>query len=990
MSDDAPADSASVDPSNSDSSSLSTSKRIPLNGKGIVNIAILPIILILIAVVLNLPYKAADTVGTFYGNEERFFNLAHTPVPPTFTTAGWPTEYALRVDYQDAAPMSLISYSRLAINVALVSFVAGIVALYRWHKSTLATAVQSNKIKLSLSDILVLIAVCWGGLIYWQILNKRSSNAHELANRIFQQQGSAHVAPVVPALLAEKLPDFALRWFDRIVSAELNSPDNDILKEVIAQPYLQKLSVTGNSFEIEHLTPVTKKPRLWSLRLSGRKLTTSDELQFIGTMSQLSELNVMRTSITSAAVNQWKGLSRIRFMNLIHTDLLLSELTAPPWANQIETLYLPRPPRGVSDSLEIRGWEKLRILYFLEFEELLNDSVVTVTLDNLPALEAVQFEQFQKFDISISNAPNLKSIYSGLHLNIDDNQWQARLTDSEVGPLHLWARELKIENTPNLDNIPLFARDLEKCDLRGMSPELTVQLEAKSYCKQLFRVSGRAPMPLSKRNLALQTIAKSEQLGHLVLNDFDTTGVNFEVFRECPSLEKLSLMRCYIDKVQLLQLAGNSSLKTLDLGNTVLDGPTLNFVLKRLPNLESVQLQNGESINSLRLEGHSMSKLMSTEGLFDLDALRLIDLPHFGPILGLKHPVKHLHVTNVPQLKGIIANGPIPSDSLIELGESTEVLGLGGEHVSDERLRSFAQMPKLRKLSLVDTKLSAERMSEIGGLAELTSVVLAGDNVTDAVVSRLSNLKNLTRLEVATSQTISGQSLQGLGSLENLRFLTLRLGDTEITNYEWLAKLERLEMIRIDGWRCDPGLINALAQLENLACLGLEGMVLTKENLGSLTATLGNGLSRLSLQRSQIDGDGLIAFMKQRTSVTLELRDANVEVAALERAMNENRLFTDYLDESPEFNVDAKSASFDRATNGRKARLIAGDWDVFDKQTLDPKIFRLFRQSSPSKDKARREAQSKRKLDSGTNALEKQPASSEKSEFLDMIDQIRK
>ncbi len=311
-------------------------------------------------------------------------------------------------------------------------------------------------------------------------------------------------------------------------------------------------------------------------------------------------------------------------------------------------------------------------------------------------------------------------------------------------------RNLKLENAPQLSKVPIFARDLEKCDLKGVSPSLTVQLETLAFAKKLYRIYGPAPMSLSNRKHALQALSQSEQLGHLALKDFDTNGLNLESFRDCPSLESLSFIKCYIDKVQLLQLAGNASLKALDLGPSILDGASLNFVLKRLPNLESLQLQNAKSINSLRLEGHSIAKLITTEGFFDLNALRLIDLDRFDPILGLKHPVKHLYVTNVPRLKGVIANGPIPADSLIDLGESTEVLGLGGEHVTDERLRPFAQMPKLRKLSLIDTKLSPERMSEIGGLTELSSLVLAGDNVTDAVVSQLSNLKNLTRLEVTT------------------------------------------------------------------------------------------------------------------------------------------------------------------------------------------------------------------------------------------------
>ncbi len=137
---------------------------------------------------------------------------------------------------------------------------------------------------------------------------------------------------------------------------------------------------------------------------------------------------------------------------------------------------------------------------------------------------------------------------------------------------------------------------------------------------------------------------------------------------------------------------------------------------------------------------------------------------------------------------------------------------------------------------------------------------------------------------------------------------------------------------------------------------------MTKDNLDSLTATLGGGLSRFGLQRSQVDGDGLMAFMDQRTSVMIELRDANIDTSALERAMRENRLFADYLDESPEYNVDARPANFNRSTYGNGARLVSGDWDVHDKQTLDPKIFRLFTNNSSSKDQLRRESQSNKRL----------------------------
>ncbi|MFN8741861.1 MAG: hypothetical protein ACK5YR_18185 [Pirellula sp.] len=964
--------------------------RRPISISQKISLCLITLLLCSISIALNFPYKLSVLDGKFYGLENNFFDLGHAEVSPTFTAAGWPFEYYLHVEYTDAPALSLFSFTRFILNALCCVLAITIVAFYRWHKSTLASTIKSDTIRLSVSDMLVLTAFCGGGLIYWQLMNQKSLQSHELAGKIYEQQGMAHVAPILPSFLKDKVPDFFLKMHERIVAIELNSPENDFLSQAVAQPYLQKFSATGTSFDADRLFPLATNPRLWSLRISGRQLAKPDELQFIGTMSQLRSLNLMRTSITSAALNQWTGVHRIQFMNLVHTDLVLSELSNPPWANQIETLHLPRPPRGISDSFEIDGWARLKELSINEFEELLNDTTFSLKINNLPVLQEVDLDCFQQFDIEITNTPSLNSIETAGSLFDDSQLWLSRLSKSQSGPTNVWIRRLRIEDAPELKKIKAYAADLEDCNLKGLNPQLAVIVTSRVFSRNQYQQYDHGQISLTKRTRLLNEFTESDELHHLVLSDFDTSRINFEKLRSCTRLEMLTLEECGIEKAQLLQLAGSESLKTLRVGNTVIDGATLSFVLKRLPHLELLQLPTGKSIDSLRLEGHPLKAIASESGIFDLRALRLIDLPNFESVLGLKHPVKHLHISNIPRMKGLVVYGSLPTDCLLELSESTEIFGVGGENVTDDRIQPFAKMGKLRKLSLVDTKLSNERMKEIGQLVGLNSVILAGDNVTDDVVSQLSRMKDLVRLEVVTNQSISGKALESFGSLSNLKFLTLRMSDADVVDYSWIGKLDRLEMIRLDGWRCTPELIQALSQLKNLACVGLEGTELTKTDLESLATKMGESFIRLGLQRSKVEGTGLRFLVDQRPSLTLELRDANVDNAVLAHAMKTNRLYTTYIDESFESERNASPRGMNTVSYGRQTRRVDAEWDVLDEEILDPVLFRMIVTNSSSTNQRARSPRSTIKTDSESGATDNKSSPTGKSEFLDLLDQLGK
>ncbi|XZE19363.1 hypothetical protein SH449x_004681 [Pirellulaceae bacterium SH449] len=976
----------SIDVSDFDDPGVESRQRRQITIGQVLRICLLATVVGFVILVLNIPYSAIEHGRQSYGNETTFINLGYVEELPRITSAGWPFEYYLHAHYEQYPDLTLFSFARLSLNIALGVAVLLVDVVYRWHKSTLATSAKSNRIRLSVSDMLLLTSLCGGMLIYWQVMMQRSMKARELATKIYEQQGVAAVAPVLPAFLKDRLPNFVLRMHDRLVEVELNSPDNDLLDQIVVEPYLRKLSITGNSFDAERLHPLVANARLSSLRISGRKLDQPNELQMVGRMSQLTSLNLMRTSITSAALNQWSGLDRIRFMNLVHTDVVLSELSDPPWSKQISTLFLPRPPRGVGDSLLIDGWPNLKKLRIFEYEELVNDTAVTVKLSNLPALEVLSLDNFQLFDVDVDNAPVFGKFLSESGVLGDSKFWKSRMSKSQTGPPRVWLRRLRVKEAPLMSTLAFYVGDLEECSLSGIATDAEIVASSTVYSRQQNTSYAIANLSLSQRNRVLNVLSECEQLPRLILRDFDYTGIELDALKSNPSIESLTIENYGIEKAQIMQLAGWETLKALSVENGVWDGTMLNYLLKRLPNLERMNIPRGQTIDSLRLEGHPLKKLESRDGIILLSAVRLIDLPNFEAVLRLSYPVKHLHISNVPKLRGLVVQGVAPPDFVLEVSDSIEVLGIGGSQFTNDRLPPFSSMPKMKKLSLVDTHLSEDRLVEIGELSGLQALVLAGDCVTNQVISKLSKLTQLQRLEIVTNQSISGESLSSLGALENLKSLTLRLDDGDVSDYQWLSKLERLEMLRLDGWRCTKSIIDELAKLENLACLAFEGTELNRPELEALGDSLGNDIIRLGLQRSKVDADGLRYVLRRRPSVSFELRDAEVESRLLTEAMKSNRLYTTYIDELIDFAGSSGPRTWGAQTPFEDRIQIDAEWDAIDHEIVSPAIFRLLANASLSNSSTGNRGGPGRPSAPAQN----KPTPTGNFEWLDLLDQIMK
>lgn len=202
--------------------------------------------------------------------------------------------------------------------------------------------------------------------------------------------------------------------------------------------------------------------------------------------------------------------------------------------------------------------------------------------------------------------------------------------------------------------------------------------------------------------------------------------------------------------------------------------------------------------------------------------------------------------------------------------------------------------------------VSDKDLAHLGGLPQLQSLSLAGEEVTDAGVKQLRGLKNLARLDVYSQQItneglghivkfaklrdlrlnsphITDAGLKHLQSLSNLETLGLR--DARITDIKLteLTALRSLRSLRLAGTGIsDPGL-KTLSTLTSLTTLMVNDTRVTDAGLAHV-ARLSN-LAYLDVSRTQVTDAGLNHLQKLKQLTNLQLTDTKVTNSGLRQLL---------------------------------------------------------------------------------------------------------
>ena len=230
----------------------------------------------------------------------------------------------------------------------------------------------------------------------------------------------------------------------------------------------------------------------------------------------------------------------------------------------------------------------------------------------------------------------------------------------------------------------------------------------------------------------------------------------------------------------------------------------------------------------------------------------------------------------LPKLKRLLLrSNPVTDEGLKFLTECEhlETLTLSDSKVSGEGLNCLAMLQNLKSLSmgayLDGSPVDFKGMKTFGGLTHLEHLDLAGSRVSDEELTQISSLTNLKSLTLDNSNVTDAglAALEGMDQLEKFRFYRKNVEGLGDLAAEELAKLPNLRKITAH-WNLTARGIAKLSSMKKLESIDLSYTVTDEEML--LVAKM-TGLKRLTLQNCPVTDAGVasLASMTQLENLSL-------------------------------------------------------------------------------------------------------------------------
>ncbi len=338
---------------------------------------------------------------------------------------------------------------------------------------------------------------------------------------------------------------------------------------------------------------------------------------------------------------------------------------------------------------------------------------------------------------------------------------------------------------------------------------------------------------------------------------------------------------------------------------------------------------SSQSISTLRLENQNqIEKIEFDPHPPNVRALRLVNNPKLTASLMVEDGAQHLHIENTPKLSGLVIQGSIPAEAVLQGLTNLEVFGGGGPVINKTVFNDILQCQSLRKLSLAYTPLSPDQLSNIGRFGNLEQLLLAGKNIDDQVAQEISKLAKLKKLIlVDTSITANG--------------------------YAKLASLQNLTEVKIDGSQLTESCVTWIASLPLLKSIELRGFVPTASFIGKLGDL--QFLERLNLIDTQLDAQAIDSIVQYLTGIVrLGLRGTTAPAASIIRLAQTNQfIIFDVEGSGLNSQVQSVLAANERTlvegvTSGQRSMTAMGfrndptqlyEWEVEDSELIDPLSF---------------------------------------------------
>ncbi len=832
-----------------------------------------PVLLIVIAAcTFNWVYPYVDVLGS-----KSWASFVDSEIPDSnisYSAAGWPWTYYAKMEYEDAPAITIWDFKKLGFDLLAwgVLLVLGCSYCYNNSKKIKYYFDKTHNFRkkgwssISLFDFFLVVTFIGCGLGYWQWIRMESQRSESLAAEVVHSGGAVTMWATIPAPLTV-IPEMYLEPLKRITMVSWDNPSRSLLRSILKEPHLYSLRLGGDSYDLEDLHGIRHLVKLGDLRIAGRTLSNETVLA-IGKLKGLHSLSLMRTNVTAKGLAALGEMPRLRYLNVIHTDVKLSEIqSGDPWTKSVQVAFLPRPPRGVPDSLQIDNWPQLRKLHLFEFDERLNVEPVSISIANANKLELITLDSLQLFDLQLAGLPSLKKI------GLREISVRERIKRNESIPNGLWIRNLSLTNIPGLEEIGMYA-----CNLESLQVTQCDKLEVKTnYLAQSaeivedLQIRGANPSQLDDRGRVtklsnrvttkiLNAIGSSHGLKNIDLEGLSLTDADLTPLAMLTSAQNLNLSSTGIRAEQLAPLKPLSNLTSITLKGTLVQGRDLKKIFEWFPQLKQIHL-DAESIGRVRIEQQPMIESIANGFFQHTDALRLVNLPHLKDSLNLSKDLTYLYLEDLPSITSLFTTAPWPAQATVAGLRDLNAFSGGGKRFDDKTFDILLPCEKITTITIAYSSVTAEKFKQLNRFKMLDSLVLTGSKVNDESVATWSNLQLLELLYLTETQ-VTSKSLPWICSLKPLKYLGVDYEVlAEATKDQW-ASLAMLQGLTVHGPEIPASFFDHFREMKHLHEISFEGATLTKDSLIGLSKALPPNIRVIDVRFCDIDPEGLTELVK--------------------------------------------------------------------------------------------------------------------------------
>lgn len=805
---------------------------------------------------VNLPYRYVERDGRWIGNRQFADNDSMQEVAPLPTMAGWPIRYWVRYPFEDQIEDRYWSTPKLLVNLGLGIALAAIVfAFTRFRHRAIASAGErrSTRLMFDLSFAMVILLAPLAMIA----LAQRTKSQHWRTIRQANRFGNCYVSSWLPAPIANGLPAGLVAVFSRLRDVELVRPDATVLKEVFAVETLTGFRFHEGRVDADLLGDLSSNVHFSYAHFLRCRM---DEalLDSISRSPWLVELSLRNTNLDSEMFHRLDSMQHLRSVDVLGTQVQVSQLGKPDWSSSVVSLRLPRPNTSTDKTLTIDGWPRLRTLVVIRRSFRLNESTLTVRLSHLPNLEDLYLDRVQKHALIVNDLPRLS--------RIDENATELffELGTHDSVPGLTWLTDLHLNDVPSLTRVGCFARDLRTMSI-NKAPNLR-RLEMGSYrvfangamlesvdrdrCQTWIDVLGAGDGPvivdltaLPLAGIDLQPLVANPRIRHLRLGN---TGVSFE---------------------QIKGLGEMTQLERLGLGDCPLEQDELSWLLEHFPQLTELHV-DVTRLETFELAGNRDLRRLGLTIFEQLRDLRIADVPDLDCHLHLACAPQRILIRNAQSLRGLAVEQPWPKDAEVSGFRDLDWFAAGGAEADDSLVDALLLCETVDRLTLAHTSISPEKLCELGSLTKLTSLVLPGSPVDDEVTANWRPLTRLQELDLGdTSVSVGTISwLQEIASLRRLAINRVSLTDAAAAA---LAELMQLTELELADASVNSQLLIPLLRGDNLERLDISGVPLRKDFVDALANC--DSINWLTMHQCQLSNESLQQIANAKPLLRIDL-----------------------------------------------------------------------------------------------------------------------